>query len=72
MNQQLTALANDLERDQEILQRELDEIDLLLKQAASETERDESRRAQAEERVGQLEGARPHRPRTSPRHTRSC
>ncbi len=55
MNQQLTVLADDLERDQQTLKRELDEIELLLKQAASETERNESRRAQAEERVGQLE-----------------
>jgi len=55
MNEQLTALADDLERDQQTLQRELDEIDLLLKQTASESERNESRRAQAEERLTQLE-----------------
>jgi two-component system sensor histidine kinase DegS len=55
MNQQLIALAEDLESDQQTLQRELDEIDLLLRQAAGEAERNESRRAQAEERVGQLE-----------------
>ena len=54
-NQQLTALADDLEREQETLQRELEEIDLLLRQAASEAERNESRRVQAEERVTQLE-----------------
>ena len=32
MNEQLTALADELERDQQTLQRELDEIDLLLRQ----------------------------------------
>jgi two-component system sensor histidine kinase DegS len=55
MNQQLTALADDLEREQQTLRRELDEIELLLTQAASESERNEARRVQAEERVVQLE-----------------
>jgi two-component system sensor histidine kinase DegS len=55
MNQQLTALAEDLEREQQTLVRELDEIDLLLKQTATESERNEARRVQAEERVAQLE-----------------
>jgi two-component system sensor histidine kinase DegS len=55
MNEQLTALADDLERDQETLQRELDEIEMLLKQTATEAERNESRRVQAEERLAQLE-----------------
>jgi two-component system, NarL family, sensor histidine kinase DegS len=55
MNEQLIALADDLERDQETLQRELDEIEMLLKQTASEAERNESRRVQAEERLAQLE-----------------
>ena len=39
MNEQLIALADDLERDQETLQRELDEIEMLLKQTATEAER---------------------------------
>src|SRR4051794_36576534 len=55
MNEQLTALADDLERDQQTLQRELDEIEMLLKQTASEAERNESRRVQAEERLAQIE-----------------
>ena len=55
MNEQLSALADDLERDQETLQRELDEIEMLLKQTATEAERNESRRVQAEERLAQLE-----------------
>src|SRR5512132_817413 len=55
MNQQLSALADELERDQETLQRELDEIELLLRQAASEVDRNEARRVQAEERLGQVE-----------------
>jgi len=58
MNQQLTALAEDLERDRQTLQRELDEIDLLLKQTATEVERNESRRVQAEERLTQIERER--------------
>src|SRR5690349_16262320 len=55
MNEQLTALGNELERDQQQLQRELEEIDLLLKQAAIEVERNEARRVQAEQRLAQLE-----------------
>jgi two-component system sensor histidine kinase DegS len=55
MNQQLSALADELERDQETLQRELEEIDLLLRQAASEVERNEARRVQAEERLSVVE-----------------
>src|SRR5689334_4976449 len=55
MDQQLNTLADDLERDQQTLQRELDEIEMLLKQAASEVERNESRRVQAEERLALVE-----------------
>ena len=55
MNQQLTTLADELERDQDTLRRELEEIELLLRQAASEAERNESRRVQAEERLAVLE-----------------
>jgi two-component system sensor histidine kinase DegS len=55
MNQQLSALADDLERDQQTLQRELDEIDLLLKQASSEAERHEARRVEAEARLTAVE-----------------
>src|SRR3954454_19377539 len=55
MNDQLTALADDLERDQQTLQRELDEIEMLLKQTATEAERNESRRVQAEERLATIE-----------------
>lgn len=62
MNEELSALADDLERDQQTLQRELDEIELLLRQAASEVERNESRRLQAEERVAQVERGAAERP----------
>src|SRR3954468_9474852 len=55
MNEQLNALADDLERDQETLHRELDEIEMLLKQTATEAERNESRRVQAEERLATIE-----------------
>jgi len=55
MQEQLSALADELERDQGTLQRELDEIDILLKQATSEAERHETRRVQAEERAAQVE-----------------
>jgi two-component system, NarL family, sensor histidine kinase DegS len=55
LDQQLNTLAAELESEEQTLQRELDEIDLLLKQAASEVERNESRRVQAEERLAQIE-----------------
>lgn len=55
MNEQLSALGDDLERDQQQLQRELEEIGLLLTQAATEAERNEARRVQAEQRLSQLE-----------------
>jgi two-component system sensor histidine kinase DegS len=56
MNAQLGALADDLERDLAVVQRELDEIAMLLKQTATEAERHEARRVQAEERLTALEG----------------
>ena len=55
MNPQLSALADELERDQATVQRELEEIDLLLKQTATEAERYEARRVQAEERLAAAE-----------------
>jgi two-component system sensor histidine kinase DegS len=55
MNEQLSALADELEQDQSTLKRELDEIELLLRQAATEVERNEARRLQAEERVALME-----------------
>src|SRR6186713_2318511 len=51
MTLQLTELAAELEQDRSTLERELEEIDLLMRQATSEVERHEARRAQAEERV---------------------
>jgi two-component system, NarL family, sensor histidine kinase DegS len=55
MTQPLTELATELERDRSTLDRELTEIDLLMRQAASEAERHESRRVQAEERFAALQ-----------------
>ena len=55
MNQQFAALAEELERDQATVQRELDEIALLLRQVTTEAERHEARRVQAEERLTALE-----------------
>jgi two-component system, NarL family, sensor histidine kinase DegS len=55
MTQQLTELATGLEQDRSTLERELEEIDLLMRQASSEVERHEARRVQAEERVAALE-----------------
>ena len=51
----LNTLADELEQDQGTLQRELEEIELLLRQAATEVERHEGRRVQAEERLAQIE-----------------
>jgi len=51
----LNTLADELEQDQATLQRELEEIELLLRQAATEVERHEGRRVQAEERLAQIE-----------------
>ncbi len=52
---QLVGLADELEREQATLQRELDEIELLLRQTQAEAERHEQRRVQAEERSAALE-----------------
>jgi two-component system, NarL family, sensor histidine kinase DegS len=48
-------LIGELERERATLERELTEIDLLMRQAASEAERHEARRAQAAERLATLE-----------------
>ena len=55
MTSSLTDLTGELESERATLERELTEIDLLMRQAASEAERHEQRRAQAEERLGALE-----------------
>ncbi len=55
MNSTITQLAQELESDQATLDRELTEIELLLRQTKSEAERHEARRVQAEERVQTLE-----------------
>ena len=51
----LPQLADELAADQATLERELAEIELLLRQATTEAERHEARRVQAEERVQALE-----------------
>ncbi|MEX2546501.1 MAG: histidine kinase [Chloroflexota bacterium] len=55
MTQPLSELVIELEHDQSKLERELTEIDLLMRQASSEAERHETRRAQAEERMAALD-----------------
>src|SRR4051812_18284854 len=55
MERTLPQLADELAADQATLERELAEIDLLLRQATTEAERHEARRVQAEERVRTLE-----------------
>lgn len=55
MNPSIAQLAEELEVDQATLERELTEIDLLLRQTKTEAERHEARRIQAEERVTSLE-----------------
>ena len=57
MIQPLAELVTELEHEQATLERELTEIDLLLRQAGSEAQRHEERRAQAEERLQALERA---------------
>jgi two-component system sensor histidine kinase DegS len=52
---QLSELATELEQDQSTLERELAEIDLLMRQASVEAERHEARRVQAEERMNALD-----------------
>ncbi|MEA2677555.1 MAG: two-component system, NarL family, sensor histidine kinase DegS [Chloroflexota bacterium] len=62
MDRTLPQLADELAADQAALERELAEIELLLRQATSETERHEARRIQAEERVSTLERDDPSAP----------
>ncbi|MEO6350132.1 MAG: histidine kinase, partial [Candidatus Limnocylindrales bacterium] len=58
MNKPLVELADELEQDRSKLERELAEIDMLMRQASSEVERHEARKTQAEERLAALETAR--------------
>jgi two-component system sensor histidine kinase DegS len=62
MDRTLPQLADELATDQATLERELAEIELLMRQAATESERHEARRVQAEERVMQLERDDPDAP----------
>jgi two-component system sensor histidine kinase DegS len=62
MDMTLGQLADELDRDQATLERELAEIELLLRQAESETERHETRRVQAEARLATLENDTPAAP----------
>lgn len=55
MDETLSRLADELAGEQATLERELAEIELLLRQATAETERHEARRLQAEERTAALE-----------------
>ncbi len=55
MDKTLSQLAEELAADQATLERELAEIELLLPQTATEAERHEARRVQAEDRVRLLE-----------------
>ena len=55
MTTTLADLTGELEGERSTLERELTEIDLLMRQASSEAERHEQRRTQAEERLGALE-----------------
>lgn len=55
MDRTLPQLVDELTADQATLERELAEIELLLRQAGTEAERHEARRVQAEERVHALE-----------------
>jgi len=55
---QLTELATELEQDRTTLERELAEIELLMRQVTSEAERHEQRRVQAEERMNALDRER--------------
>jgi two-component system sensor histidine kinase DegS len=62
MDRTLPQLADELAADQATLERELTEIELLLRQATTESERHEARRVQAEERVTLLERDDPGAP----------
>lgn len=55
MAQPVGELVEELERERSTLERELAEIELLMRQAASEAERHEARRVQADERLAALE-----------------
>jgi two-component system sensor histidine kinase DegS len=59
MDKTLPQLADELAADQAMLERELAEIELLLRQTATEAERHEARRVQAEDRVRILERGDP-------------
>ena len=59
MERTLPQLVDELAADQATLERELAEIELLLRQAGTEAERHEARRVQADERVRALEGDDP-------------
>ncbi len=62
MDRTLPQLAGELAADQATLERELAEIEMLLRQTATESERHEARRIQAEERVTALERNEPVAP----------
>ncbi|HUP83525.1 MAG TPA: histidine kinase [Candidatus Limnocylindria bacterium] len=62
MDRTLPQLADELVADQATLDRELAEIELLLRQATTESERHEARRIQVEERVSTLERDDPGAP----------
>lgn len=62
MDRTLPQLADELAADQATLDRELTEIELLLRQATAESERHEARRVQAEELVMTLERNDPDAP----------
>ena len=55
MTLKMADLAQELNGERATLERELSEIELLMRQAATEAERHEARRAQAEERLATLE-----------------
>lgn len=59
MDKSLPQLAEELAADQAMLERELAEIELLLRQTTTEAERHEARRVQAEDRVRILERGDP-------------
>jgi two-component system sensor histidine kinase DegS len=59
VNRSLSDLADQLEQDQSTLERELAEIELLLRQTATEAERHEARRVQTEERLATIERDHP-------------
>lgn len=70
MTSSLVDLASELEKERATLERELTEIDLLMRQASSEAERHEQRRAQAEERLAVIERD-PNRDETTLRDARN-